>query len=184
GGGAVTKVVQWRDARGAGPAALIVTGSPGVGKSAVLGRIVTTADPGVRAALPATDTAVRAPEGSVSCAVHAKGKTALDVATEIARAASARLPATVRDFASAVQEELAERPWRFTVVIDALDEATSPAEARTIVRDVVLPLTGIRGGSAQVAVGTRRRDDAGDLVGLFGTTANVIDLDDRRYFSP
>jgi hypothetical protein len=179
---ALTKIVQWLDPHRAGPAALIVTGSPGVGKSAVLGRIVTTADPGVRAALPATDIAVQAPERSVSCAVHAKGKTALDVATEIARAASAALPASVRDFAAAVQEELAE--LRFTVVIDALDEATTPAEARAIVRDVVLPLTGIRGGRTQVAVGTRRRDDAGDLVGLFGTTADVIDLDDRRYFSP
>src|SRR5262249_57256610 len=51
-------------------------------------------------------------------------------------------------------------------------------------RDSALPWPGTGGGGAQGAVGPRRRDDAGDLVGLFGTTANVIDLDDRRYFSP
>ena len=38
----------------------------------------------IRAKLPASDTAVRAEVGSVSCAVHAKGKTALEVAEEIA----------------------------------------------------------------------------------------------------
>ena len=48
--------------------------------------------PRIRASLPPGDEAVRASVGSVSCAVHAKGKTALEVAEEIARAASAALP--------------------------------------------------------------------------------------------
>ena len=91
---------------------LVVTGSPGVGKSAVLGRIVTTADPGIRASLPPGDEAVRASLGSVSCAVHAKGKTALEVAEEIARAASAALPGEPDDLAPAIRDALSQRGGR------------------------------------------------------------------------
>src|SRR5262245_13383630 len=86
---AVRAVVGWLDRHKPDRGVLVVTGSPGVGKSAVLGRIVTTADPGIRAAMPVDDRGLLATEGSVACAVHAKGKTALDVAIEISRAASA-----------------------------------------------------------------------------------------------
>jgi hypothetical protein len=85
---ALTEMVAWLDRSGPDRKVLVVTGSPGVGKSAVLGRIVTTADVNERAALPPDDNAPRASVGSVACAVHAKGKTALDVAMEIARAAA------------------------------------------------------------------------------------------------
>ena len=47
--------------------------------------------------------------GSVSCAVHARAKTALEVAEEIARAASARLPEETDDLAPAVRDALDER---------------------------------------------------------------------------
>ena len=113
---------------------LVVTGSPGVGKSAVLGRIVTTADAGIRARCRRAIRAVRASVGSVGCAVHAKGKTALEVAEEIARAASARLPDEPEDLAPAIRDALDERAGsRFNVIIDALDEAASPAQARVII---------------------------------------------------
>ena len=52
------------------------------------------------------DDAVRASLGSVSCAVHAKGKTALEVAEEIARAASAALPDEPDDLAPAIRATL------------------------------------------------------------------------------
>ena len=45
----------------------------------MLARIVTTADPVIAEKLPTADTPVRAPLGSIACAVHAKGKTALQV---------------------------------------------------------------------------------------------------------
>jgi len=35
---------------------------------------------------------------------------------------------------------------------------------------------------AQVLVGTRRVDDAGNLLQIFGQAATTIDLDDPRYF--
>ncbi|MFC6023854.1 hypothetical protein ACFP2T_47845, partial [Plantactinospora solaniradicis] len=179
---ALSQVVAWLEHAVPDRRALVVTGLPGAGKSAVLGRIVTTADPGIRQALPADDTAVRAPVGAVACAVHAKGKTALEVAIEIARAASVPLPARVDDLPRALRTELEQRPARsrrFNILIDALDEASSPADARQIVTGIVLPLVT---GSVQVVVGSRYRDDAGDLIGVFGHARHVLDLDDPSNF--
>ncbi|HXZ73552.1 MAG TPA: WD40 repeat domain-containing protein, partial [Streptosporangiaceae bacterium] len=182
---ALGQIVAWLDRGDPDRRVLVVSGSPGVGKSAVLGRIVTTADAAIRAALPPADTAVRASVGSVGCAVHAKAKTALEVAEEICRAASARLPGQTGDLAPAVREALDERGGgRFNVIIDALDEAASPAQARAIIDQVVLPLAETcSDAGAQVVVGTRRRDDGGDLLGRFGGALESIDLDDPRYFA-
>ncbi|MFF0735136.1 hypothetical protein ACFYVK_26375 [Streptomyces chartreusis] len=165
---------------------LVVTGSPGVGKSAVLGRIVTTADAGMADALPSDDGAVRAPVGSVACAVHARGKTASEVAREIAAAASAQLPERIDDLAPHLRVALAGRDPAiiFSIVIDALDEAVTPREARTIMRRVAWPLAetcadlGVR-----VVVGTRRNDDEGSLLSTLGSDAVVVDLDTNEYFS-
>jgi Trypsin-like peptidase domain/AAA ATPase domain len=133
---ALKAICDWLDRDYLDRRALVVTGSPGAGKSAVLGRIVTTADPGTAAGLPSSDSIVRASPGSVACAVHAKGKTALEVAVEIARAASAVLPDRIEDFAPALRAALAERgERRFNVIIDALDEATAPAHARSLTGD-------------------------------------------------
>ncbi|MGH3614999.1 MAG: trypsin-like peptidase domain-containing protein [Pseudonocardia sp.] len=182
---ALTDIIAWLDRPVPDRRVLVVTGLPGVGKSAVLGRIVTTADPDGQAALPPGDDAPRATAGSVACAVHAKGKTALDVALEIARAASAPLPDRVDDLPVGLQEALAERgSGRFNLVIDALDEASDPQEARWIVTGLVLPIAATCADvGAQVVVGTRRRDDAGDLFRIFGTAITPITLDEPGYFA-
>jgi hypothetical protein len=177
---ALSTIVSWLDRAVPDRKVLVVTGSPGVGKSAVLGRIVTTADAAIRASLPPGDDAVRASLGSVSCAVHAKGKTALEVAEEIARAAHAALPGEPGDLAPAAQAALGQHSGiRFNVVIDALDEAASPHQARAIIDRIVLPLAETcSDAGAQVIVGTRRRDDDGDLLTRFGKAISAIDLDD------
>jgi len=181
---ALTRFASWLDRPQPDRRVLVVTGSPGVGKSAVLGRIVTTADAGIRASLPPDDRGVLASVGSVSCAVHAKGKTALEVAEEIARAASTRLPGAPGHLAPALLDVLNDRPGRrFNVIIDALDEAASPAQARAIIDSVVLPLAETcSAAGAQVAVGTRREDDGGDLLDRFGSAMDRLDLDDEDYF--
>ena len=182
---ALSEIVDWLAAGHVPRTPLVVTGSPGVGKSAVLARIVTTADAQVAQGLPADDTALRAPVGSVACAVHAKGKSALDVAREVARAASAEIPQCIEDTATAVRDALAEAGGRrrFTVVVDALDEATTPTEARSIVHDVLRPLAeNCADVGVRVLVGTRRHDDAGELIATFGTARNEIDLDHPTYF--
>ena len=173
------------DADGVERRALVVTGDPGAGKSAVLGRIVTTADPALRRRLPPDDEAVRASAGSVACAVHGRGKTALEVATEIARAASAPLPETVDHLAPAMRRTLSERTGGpFSVVIDAVDETAGPAEARSVISDIVLPLVETCAEvGARVVVGTRRRDGEGDLLAEFAGRCQIIDLDDPGCFA-
>jgi AAA ATPase domain/Trypsin-like peptidase domain/WD domain, G-beta repeat len=182
---ALTQIVAWLQDPVAGRQVFVVTGSPGAGKSAVLGRIVTTASAELRGALPASDRALRAPLGSVACAVHVKGKTALEVAHEVARAASAQLTDRVEDVVPGIRDVLAERGYTdFTVVVDALDEADTPADARSIVRHLLLPLAqNCADVGARILVGTRQRDDQGDLIGTFGAGRREIDLDLPQFFS-
>jgi hypothetical protein len=181
---ALTEIINWLDRPVPDRRVLVVTGSPGVGKSAVLGRVVTTADAQMAAALPADDAAPRATVGSVACAVHAKGKTALEVATEIARAASAPIPDQVEDLVPGLRAVLDEQDGRrFNLVIDALDEASDPGQARTIATGLLVPIAATcADAGAQVLVGTRRVDDAGELLQVFGPAATTIDLDTPRYF--
>lgn len=164
---AMEAIVGWLDRDAVDRKILVVTGNPGSGKSAVLGRVITTAA-----------------KGSVACAVHAKGLTALEVARQIAKAASTRFPERLPDFAPAVRAALTERAGRrFNVVIDALDEAASPAEARLVVSKVITPLTEISADAGvQVVVGTRRADAGGDLLASFAGAAKLVDLDDRAFF--
>jgi hypothetical protein len=63
---ALTAIVRWLQRPRPDRYALLVTGSPGVGKSAVLGRVVTTADKDIRAQLPSGDDNVRAPLNSIA----------------------------------------------------------------------------------------------------------------------
>ncbi|MGD9528655.1 MAG: trypsin-like peptidase domain-containing protein, partial [Pseudonocardia sp.] len=182
---ALTEIVAWLERPVLDRRIMVVTGSPGVGKSAVLGRVVTTADAQVREALPADDRTPCAEVGSVACAVHAKGKTALDVAMEIARAASAPIPDRVEDLVGELYAVLAERGGRrFNVIVDALDEASDPDEARTMVTRLLVPVAVTCADvGAQVLLGTRRADDGGELLAVFDSSATTIDLDDPRYFA-
>jgi WD40 repeat protein len=182
---ALTAITEWLGHEYSDRRALVVTGSPGVGKSAVLGRIVTTADKDAAAGLPISDQAVRAVLGSVACAVHAKGKTALEVATEITRAASAVLPDLLEDFAPALRASLTARgSSQFNVIIDALDEASSPEEARMIITKVILPLTETCADvGAQVIAGSRSSVGDINLLAAFGESMRVINLDDPEFFS-
>ncbi|WP_329126378.1 AAA family ATPase [Streptomyces sp. NBC_01465] len=181
---ALTAVRDWLDGQGAGRRVLVVTGSPGAGKSALLARIITTADPQLADELPPGDDAVRALPGSVACAVHAKGKTARDVAREIARAASAELPERPEDLPSALRRALERdrRDHRFTVIVDALDEAATPAEARAIMRHIARPCAeNLDALGVRIVVGTRISDNAGSLLNEFAPSL-TIDLDDPAYF--
>jgi hypothetical protein len=182
---ALLAIVNWLDRETVDRRVLVVTGAPGTGKSAVLGRVVTTSDAGAAALLPASDAAVRATVGSVACAVHAKGKTALDIALEIARSARAAVPERIEDFGPALHDALSERGSRFNVIIDALDEAASPREARSIISSVVLPLVQTCADvGAQAVVGTRLSDADGNLLPAFRRAAVVVDLNSRAFFDP
>ncbi|MFD8002989.1 trypsin-like peptidase domain-containing protein, partial [Streptomyces mirabilis] len=183
---ALTEIVAWiTDPAGDRRQVLLVTGSPGVGKSAVLGRVVTTADPDIAAMLPADDDAVRATVGSVACAVHARHKTALEVAREIAAAASAPIPDQVEELPALLRAAL-EKDARggFSIVIDALDEATTSADARTIMRRIaVATAESCADLGVRVVVGSRRTDDCGDLIAPVQNALRIVDLDAPDYFA-
>jgi hypothetical protein len=91
----------------------------------------------------------------------------------------------VDDLPAGLREVLAERGGRrFNIVVDALDEASDPAQARTVITGIVLPIAETCADvGAQVLVGTRRSDDAGDLLRVFGPARTIVDLDDTRYFA-
>jgi len=184
---ALEEIIEWLGRPELDHKLLVVTGMPGVGKSAVLGRIVTTADRRIASELPIDDLAPRAVLGSVGCAVHARGKTSLEVAREIARAVSAELPTRPDDLAASLRRAQRSRgaDSRFNIVLDALDEASSPIEARSIAMDVVLPLAQTCADiGVQIVVGSRMADSAGQLVAqTFGRAATMIDLDQTRYSS-
>jgi hypothetical protein len=109
----------------------VLTGDPGSGKSAVVGRLVTLTDPrsapagaahGEEGLIPAV--------GSITCALLARRKSAEDLLKEL------RLALHVAPDAD-LTVVLAKWPV-FTVVVDALDEASSPS---SVVANVISPLT-------------------------------------------
>lgn len=143
------------------------------------------ADAEVRASLPAGDSNVKARIGTVACAIHAKSKSAIDVAAELARAASVRIPREVDDLVPALREGLLRRGnTRFNIVVDALDEASTPLQVRDILSRILLPLVQTCSDvGAQVVIGTRRSDDGGDLIKAIGTAGEIVNLDAPAYFA-
>jgi hypothetical protein len=161
---------------------LLVTGSPGVGKSAVLGRVITTADPVLRAFV-SDDGGVLAPKGAVTVAIHAKNKSPDEIARRIADAAFVEFPTDLQRLGDVVAGELRDNPRSFTVMVDAIDESD---DAHRLINQVLLPFNEAAPDLAmRVLVGTRRRDDHGDLLSEFGPDRHkhVIDLDAPEYFS-
>jgi hypothetical protein len=109
----------------------IMTGLPGAGKSAVMGRLATLSDPEYRKAateagvMPSADEATVPPEGVIDVAIHAKGKTLNDCARSLAQglgiSVGRELSVDLEDLVTAIGR--IER--RITIMVDALDEAAS-----------------------------------------------------------
>jgi hypothetical protein len=140
--------------------ALVVTGAPGAGKSAFLGRLAVLADPDSQPAcrhlrLLDGDPATRPPVGVFDAVVHLKNTgvdaTAQSVAAQIGLDLGSS-PAPARDLVLA----LSEQRRRITVLADALDEAEH-GEEELIARDVLRAIAGLDG--CRVIVGTRRDRD-------------------------
>ena len=151
------------------PAIRVVTGAPGSGKSAVLGRLVLLADPDRRQAAlkadAALDPASLPPEGSIEASVHARGRTPLEVVGAIAAAVGGQA-ASVEDLLHALRA----RTDPAVVVVDAVDEASGAEElAEVLVR---LAQT----GGMRLLVGARRH-----LVDRLVAPEQALDLDDPAY---
>ncbi|MEJ2855427.1 MULTISPECIES: trypsin-like peptidase domain-containing protein [unclassified Saccharothrix] len=153
-----------------------VIGSPGSGKSAVVARTVVLADRLVRPRVPpdslSPDVALP-PLGSVTVAVHARGKTLSQVVQAIADGAEVEAADPV---------ELVQRCGPISVVVDALDEATgdAPIAIATMLHRLATNPT------RHVVVGTRvgARNSPSNLLLTRLGNAVVLDLDSPTYLDP
>jgi len=150
----------------------IVTGGPGSGKSAVIGRLVMLSDHDQRPTVPVEDLAPDTipPEGSLVTAVLARGRPAAEVLTAVCAAAGVRA-----DTPADLLRQMGGQ--RLTVAIDAIDEALDPPG---LVNGVLRPL--VEAGPAQglrLLLGTRPH-----LLSSLGPAGSVLDLDDETYADP
>ncbi|MFH8407413.1 caspase family protein [Streptomyces sp. NPDC018019] len=178
----LAELVEWLTATAENCRGTVVTGSPGCGKSAVLGRVVALSDGlyRTRLDLSGADPATVVPQGCVSAAVHARHKRLEEVVERIAQALDADA-----DGAAALLQELTRRGRQgppLVIVVDAVDEAGSDTaadagghgEPRRITRELLRPMSEIPG--VRLLVGTRH-----ELVTSLGPTFRVLDLDDDAY---
>ncbi|NUR90627.1 MAG: hypothetical protein HOY71_41665, partial [Nonomuraea sp.] len=178
----LTDLTQWLTAPEGDGMGRVVTGRPGCGKSAVLGRVVALSDPVYRARfdLGSLDPATVVPQGCVTAAVHARHKRLDEVVERIAD----HLGVSV-DGSAALLQELTRRGRKgppVVVVVDAVDEAGSDTaadagghgEPRRITRELLRPMSEIQG--VRLLVGTRH-----ELVTPLGPTFQCIDLDQPGY---
>jgi hypothetical protein len=143
----------------AGPGGmLVVTGSPGCGKSALLGNLVVLANPDLRALLVRAgqlappDAGELPPDHAFDAVVHLAGLSTSDLIRRIANAAGVTLPSPEHVWSEEDMDNLAAglAGRRFTVLADALDEARDPVAIAGTVLSRIAQLPGGR-----VIVGTR-----------------------------
>jgi hypothetical protein len=184
------RIVKWLDRenhdvadgdRMAPPSLLVITGSPGSGKSALLSRVAVLADPAHRPddkALTALTECTVPPKGALDAVVWCHNKTARQLIDAIAAAlgGSASTPDTLLHLAHG--RSLGRGT---TIAIDALDE-TQDGLARHVASHVLWPLSRVPG--IRLLVATRRRpvrDGEGGQADLLdhlrAEPASVIDLD-------
>jgi hypothetical protein len=117
-------IVRWL--AGGKSGMLVLTGSAGTGKSAILGRIATLSDPDVRAEAKKARVLEKAPSGTIprqgviSVSVQAKNLSVDECARKIAIGLQLGKQVVTAD---QLVEALRNDPHRRTIVVDALDEA-------------------------------------------------------------
>ncbi|WP_446046050.1 hypothetical protein [Streptomyces olivaceus] len=120
---------------------LVITGSPGAGKSALLGVIVCLAHEGLSAIsgqiAPAINKEQRPDIIPDLAAVHARQRTPEEVLSSIARQLGLEGLVDGEWTTEAILEKLGSRSITATVVLDALDEAT---RAEELLETVLIPL--------------------------------------------
>jgi WD40 repeat protein len=181
-GRVLAELVSWLTGTEGDGAGRIVTGNPGCGKSAILGRIVALSDPDYRTRtdLSTADPATVVPPDTVAVAVHARHKALEEVVAKIATGLGIDADGT-----ASLLQELSRRDRSgpsVVIVVDALDEAGSGTaadaggrgEPRRIARELLRPMSEIP--TVRLLVGTRR-----ELLTSLGTTFTTLDLDRPIY---
>jgi WD40 repeat protein len=160
--------------------ARVVTGGPGAGKSAVLGRVVTFGHAALRRDVPAgqapADPGLVPPAGSIHCAVRARGRTVDQVAVAIGR--NVGRPVRTAEELLSTAPRGADRPV-YGIVVDDLDEAQDPEQ---LISDLLEPLAaGAAAWRIRLLLGLRTGGDRTLLRG-FGPHVRELPLDDPAYF--
>ncbi|MEU4620279.1 hypothetical protein AB0G04_09925 [Actinoplanes sp. NPDC023801] len=164
------RLAAWLDAPGPGTGMMLVTGSPGAGKSALLGVTVCAAHPVLspvceplwrdrRDDLPAVNDAL--------VAVHARQRRVEEIAASVARQAG--LPG-LHDSAGGLAGALHAAAISPVVVVDALDEAVDPVAVMT---ELLLPLAAV----CRIVVGARGWPEFAALRERAAAGGTLLDLD-------
>ncbi len=165
------------------PAAMVVTGDPGSGKSALLSRLFVLADRKLRGRVPRLHTLPELtvpPLGAISRFIHARGMTGDELMAGICEACD--VPETRKP--SQLLDALAGRTEPVVVIVDALDEAVAYHAARAsefpLVDQVLAPLIRAAGRTRlRLLLGTRRH-----LLPALGEPLQLVDLDAAAYADP
>ena len=180
---------------GSGDGLVVVTGSPGVGKSALLGVLVCAAHPQLRESTRELwrAAAARPSENSGLVAVHARQRSLAEITASLGRQLLGTdgalypghtlypgeetfpaLPRTSPELIASIAG-LVVRP---VIVLDALDEAL---DHHRVVAELLVPLARARrpdgSPACRLLVGTRSWDEFAPLLALADETGEVIDLD-------
>ncbi|MEV6841694.1 hypothetical protein AB0N17_46105, partial [Streptomyces sp. NPDC051133] len=178
---ALSELVSWLSGGAPDGRVRVVTAGPGSGKSTVLARIVTLADPDLRKRIPVDGVpeATVPPTGCVDLAVLARGRSVHDVLDRIAAVAGVDLTSTAEAQRLHILAALLPAwPAELTVVVDALDEAADPEGLARALRRLARDATGLR-----VLVGTRP-GPRNSLLTACGHDARIIDLDCHPWLDP
>ncbi|MGH8931192.1 MAG: hypothetical protein ACRDZO_11360, partial [Egibacteraceae bacterium] len=153
---ALTRICEWL--RLAGDPLLVVTGSAGTGKSAILGRVITLSVPAYRGQAEAAGVLAGAADGTVpglgdvGLAFHARERDVNDLLRFLAEQLEVPAAREVSDLFAAVDERAGARAGGFTIALDALDEAAR-GHGRRMIDEIVMPLT--RRPGVKLLIGTR-----------------------------
>ncbi|MBR7832866.1 hypothetical protein KDL01_06310 [Actinospica durhamensis] len=132
----------------------VLTGPPGCGKSAVLGRLAVLSDPRSRRLAEEAGALARptgAGRGPLDVGLHIRGLTLAECVAGIA-AGLGVMAEDARELCQAVAARSSALQRQLVVMVDALDEA-KPADRLAIAADLLRPLAEI--GHAKVLVGVR-----------------------------
>ncbi len=169
---ALTKITTWVHEPDPLHPALVVTGGPGSGKTAVLGLIAVLTHPERHHSVPVhlldlPERAIPKP-GSVDVAIYAQALTNEDVLKGLAAAAQVNAPTP-----GAFLDAMSARDRPFTAIIDALDEAATPD---TLLTQLIHPLVRYSNGRLRLLLGTRPH-----LLRHLQTDTVVLDLDSADF---
>lgn len=129
---ALRELAAWL-ADGRPPALRVVTGTPGSGKSAVLARLVTSADGHYRSRIPGLrpDDPTLPPAGVFNVTFHASGRTLREFIDHVAALAE-----VAADSASTLLGALGQQDSRLVIAVDAVDEASEPRDLAWLLCDL------------------------------------------------